>query len=440
MIGTRIANYLIQEKLGQGGMGVVYKAIDLNLDRPVAIKALPPELAHDPGLVERFRHEARALANLNHVNIATLYSLQEANGQYLMVMEYLEGIAFDRLIRQRTRIPCEEALCLFKQALLGIGFAHRHGIVHRDVKPSNIMSTSSGLVKVMDFGIAKVLGKERLTRTGAQMGTVAYMSPEQIRNEPVDARSDIYSLSVTLFEMLTGTLPFAAGSDFELMSAHLRTPPPKLSSFCPELAQPIEKAVLKGLEKKPADRFQTAEDFGAALELREAPARRVSPVLHSPPQPPRPAPAESPPPVSLAKPLSPPAVSLAKPLSPAQRSVVKHPLPNSPLPRPNSPLPAIPSPLPPRVTPLPRRRSPLYAFLSLAFGVAVLFALFFEGLLRESLPLLLASAVLLYFLPILIAAVLLKRNGAVVVKLNALRGWTGIGWIQAMKHALADDE
>lgn len=442
MIGTRVANYSIQEKLGQGGMGVVYKAIDLNLDRPVAIKALPPELARDPDLVERFRHEAKALANLNHVNIATLYSLQEANGQYLMVMEYLEGIAFDRLIQQRGRIPCDEAIRLFKQALLGIGYAHRRGVVHRDIKPSNIMLTSAGIVKVMDFGIAKVLGGQRLTRTGAQMGTVAYMSPEQIRNQPVDARSDIYSLSVTLFEMLTGRLPFAAGSDFELMSAHLQTPPPRLRQLCPDLGQSLESAVLRGLEKTPGMRFQTAEEFGAALEQRDGAPQRVSPAVaqqsaKAAPVPPAQAPAA----VSPAKPASPPAGSFAKPVSPPPRSVVKHASPPYQPGAGKSPVPADPA----RASPLShvrsrKGRSPVQAFLSLAFGVAVLFCLFFGGLYRESVPMLLACAVLLYFLPILIAAILLKRNGAAVVKLNALRGWTGIGWIQAMKQALANDE
>lgn len=431
MVGTRIANYLIQEKLGQGGMGVVYKAVDLNLERPVAIKALPPELAHDPGLVQRFRQEARALANLNHVNIATLYSLQEANGQYVMVMEYLEGTTFERLILQRGRIPCEQAINLFKQALLGIGFAHRHGIVHRDIKPSNIMWTNGGIVKVMDFGIAKVLGKERLTRTGAQMGTIAYMSPEQIRNETVDSRSDIYSLSVTLFEMMTGRLPFAFGSDFELMSAHLRTPPPRITQLCPDVSQRVEEAVLKGLAKDPGQRFQSAEAFGAALELRDAAERRGLPLAQPPPgaAPPSRAPSPrprvpSPPPRAPSPPPrvpSPPPASRAKsPVSPAASAVHRA--------------------SPPPVEPAYKRRSPLSAFLSLAFGVAMLFLLFIEGLLHESVGLLLACAVLLYFLPILIAAVLLKRNGAAVVKVNTLRGWTGIGWIAAMKLALAMDE
>ena len=212
MIGTRLANYLIQEKLGQGGMGVVYKAIDLNLDRPVAIKALPPELARDPGLVERFRHEAKALANLNHVNIATLYSFQETHGQYLMVMEYLEGIAFDHLIRQRGQVPCEEAIRLFKQALLGIGSAHRRGIVHRDIKPVNIMLTPRRNRESDGFRHRQSARREGPDQHRHANGDRGLYVPRQIRNEPVDARSDIYSLSVTLFEMLTGRLPFVAGT------------------------------------------------------------------------------------------------------------------------------------------------------------------------------------------------------------------------------------
>lgn len=436
MVGTRIANYLIQEKLGEGGMGVVYKGIDLNLDRPVAIKALTPELAQTPEAVERFRHEARALANLNHINIATLYSLQEVNGQYLMVMEYLEGDTFDRLICNRGRIPCAEATRWFKQALFGIGYAHAHGVIHRDIKPSNMMLTRSGIVKVMDFGIAKVLGRPRLTNTGSRLGTIAYMSPEQIRNEPIDPRSDIYSLSVTLFEMLTGRLPFSAASDFQLMSAHLTTVPPRLSSLCREISAPLEEAVLKGLAKQPAARFQTAEQFGAALDRIEVQALRAAPPpLREPVRPPPEPPTE---PVLQARPaaqfmprVSPPAPSLP-PVSPA-----RHVSPVSSLPG-RAPL---PSPPPRQSTTSARRaRYRAYGFLSLLFGIAVLVAMAYAGLRYENIGILLGCAVLLYFFPILIAAMLLKRNGPAVVRLNALRGWTGIGWIEAMKQALADDE
>lgn len=414
MVDTRVANYLIQQKLGQGGMGVVYKAIDLNLDRPVAVKVLTPELARERGLVERFRHEAKALANLNHTNIATLYSLQESAGQYFMIMEYLEGDTFDQLIQRRSRIASNDAIRWFKQALLGIGFAHRSGIVHRDIKPANIILTNVGIVKVMDFGIAKVLGNNRLTSSGTQMGTAAYMSPEQIRKEPVDARSDIYSLSVTLFEMVTGNLPFSCASDFEMMSAHLRMTPPRPSRFCADIPPVLEDAILLGLEKKPADRFQTAEAFGAALEKSVKP-----PPVRSEPM---------------------PVINPPEPVMPRRVS-----------PRPLVPRPSPPRPSPPRAAPPPRSVPPRASIarktryhtsgpLCLTLGIVIVFCLFFGGLYRESVGLLLACGVLFYFLPILIAAMLLKRNGAAVVKLNALRGWTGIGWIEAMKQALLDDE
>jgi len=410
MEGTHVANYLIQQKLGQGGMGVVYKAIDLNLDRPVAVKVLTPELARDGALVDRFRHEARALANLNHTNIATLYSLQEFGGQYFMIMEYLEGDTFDQLIHRRRRIPPDEAIRWFKQALLGIGFAHRRGIVHRDIKPANIMLTHGGMVKVMDFGIAKVLGNNRLTSSGTQMGTAAYMSPEQIRKEPVDARSDIYSLSVTLFEMITGNLPFSCVNDFEMMTAHLKMPPPRPSRFCPNVSPGLENAILQGLEKKPADRFQTAEALGAALE-KSAKSPEPSPVI------------------------DPPEAIAPRRLSP--RPVLPRPSPPRPSPR-NAAPPR--RSVPPRAPVARKTRYRTSGPLCLTFGVAIVFCLFFGGLYRESVGLLLACGVLFYFLPILIAAMLLKRNGAAVVKINMLRGWTGIGWIEAMKQALSDDE
>ena len=269
MIGTQVGNYRIVEKIGEGGMGVVYKAVEVSLDRAVAVKVLSPDLAGDQALIERFRSEARAQANLNHPNIATLYTFLTTSETSMMVMEFLEGETFDQLIRRRGLLPQEQAVPIFKQALLGIGFAHRQGIIHRDIKPSNIMLTKSGMVKVMDFGIAKVLGGQRLTQTGSRMGTVYYMSPEQIRNRPVDIRSDIYALGVTLYEMLTAHLPFESDSDFEIMSAHVNAPPPRPTLHYPYIPPGIEQAVLKALEKDPNARFQTVEEFGAALEHPE---------------------------------------------------------------------------------------------------------------------------------------------------------------------------
>ena len=266
MIGTEIASYRILEKLGQGGMGVVYKAVDTGLDRMVAMKVLNPDLSKNPELVERFRAEARAQANLNHTNLATLYAFMVHQGTAIMVMEFVEGETFAQIIRRRGPIPEVEAIPLFRQALLGIGYAHRAGILHRDIKPSNLMLNKNGLVKVMDFGIAKVIGARGMTRTGTQLGTLAYMSPEQIQNRNVDIRSDVYELGITLYEMLTGHLPFESDSEFQIMQDHVYTPPPPPSKYYPYINKGVENVILKSIEKNSDARFQTVEQFGAALE------------------------------------------------------------------------------------------------------------------------------------------------------------------------------
>ncbi len=261
-----IAGYRILEKLGEGGMGVVYKAIDTSLERQVAIKVLSSELSSNPELVQRFRAEARAQANLNHTNLATLYAFLVQDGSAAMVMEFIDGETFEQMILRRGPIPSEEAIPLFKQALLGIGYAHRAGIVHRDIKPSNLMVNRYGIVKVMDFGIAKVMGARGMTKTGTQMGTGWYMSPEQVLNKSVDIRSDIYSLGITLYQMLSANVPFQGDSDFAIMSQQVNSPPPPPTRFYPYIARSIEDAVLKALEKHPDARFQTVEEFGLALE------------------------------------------------------------------------------------------------------------------------------------------------------------------------------
>jgi serine/threonine protein kinase len=270
MIGMEIGSYRIIEKLGEGGMGVVYKALDTSLDRPVAMKVLSSDFSRNPELVERFRAEARAQANLNHTNLATLYSFLLHEGDAFMVMEYIEGETFEHMIRRRGPIPDSDAVPLFKQALLGIGYAHRCGIIHRDIKPSNLMLNKHGIVKVMDFGIAKVMGARSMTRTGTQMGTVAYMSPEQIQNRPVDIRTDIYALGITLYELLSGHLPFDSDSDFKVMQDHVATPPPLPTRFYPYIPKGLENVVLKALEKDPDARYQSVEEFGAALEHPES--------------------------------------------------------------------------------------------------------------------------------------------------------------------------
>jgi len=265
VIGTEIGNYRIVDKIGAGGMGVVYKAIDTQLDRVVAVKALNPELSANPTLLQRFRGEARAQAQLNHPNLATLYAFLVQDGVAYMVMEFVDGETFHAMLARRGPIPAAEAVPLFRQALAGIGQAHRLGIVHRDIKPSNIMLNREGVVKVMDFGLAKVAGDHGVTRTGVRLGTAYYMSPEQILVKPVDARSDIYSLGATLYEMLTARAPFQADSEYQILNDHVNTPPPPPSRLH-EMPSGIEHAVLKALAKNPDDRFQTVEQFSAALE------------------------------------------------------------------------------------------------------------------------------------------------------------------------------
>ena len=252
-------------------MGVVYKALDLSLDRLVAIKALSADLAHNSDLEQRFRSEARAQAKLNHVNLATIHAFLVERGCAWMVMEFIDGETIASMIERRGPIPSEAAVPLFRQALLGLGYAHRVGIVHRDIKPANLMVNRQGIVKVMDFGIARVVRERGITRTGNHLGTAAYMSPEQVSNQPVDARTDVYALGITLYEMLAGRVPFEGGSDFQVMTDHLNVRPPPPTQFYPHIPPVLVSAVLKALEKSPAMRFQTTEEFGAALERAERP-------------------------------------------------------------------------------------------------------------------------------------------------------------------------
>ncbi len=246
-------------------MGAVYKALDINLDRTVALRALNLDFNGNPDLEQRFRAEVKPLGNLNHTNLTTLYALIVEQGHPWIVTEFVEGETFQQMLQRRGPIPSEEAVALFRQALFGIGYAHRMGVVHRDIKPANIMLQRQGIVKVADFGLAKVLSARGVARAGARMGTPAYMSPELFLNRPVDVRSDIYSLGVTLYEMLAGKVPFSADNDYQVMSDHVNTPAPPLAQFSLNVPKTVEQAVLKALEKSPDARYQTVEEFGAAL-------------------------------------------------------------------------------------------------------------------------------------------------------------------------------
>src|SRR5690349_15819912 len=261
MIGNVVGSYKVTDKIGEGGMGAVFKGIDLMLEREVAIKMLRPELASQPDVVERFRAEAVTLAKLNHPNVATLYSFLRQGEDFFMVMEFVRGETLDSLVKRSGAMPCDRAIALFCQALEGIDHAHKMGIVHRDIKPANMMLTETGTLKVMDFGIARVLGTSRLTKVGHLIGTVEYMSPEQVRGEETDARSDIYSLGILLYEMLTGRVPFNSTSEYELMRCQIEAAPAPPRSHAPHIPLPVEQAIMRSLAKKRDARFQSASAF-----------------------------------------------------------------------------------------------------------------------------------------------------------------------------------
>src|SRR5215213_8713171 len=265
MGGQIIGKYKLVEKLGEGGMGEVYRGINMMVEREVAIKFLRPELAGQPQVVERFRSEAVTLAKLNHPNVATLYDFDRQGDSFIMVLEFVRGVTLDDVLQKRGAIPVDQAVPIFCQVLDGIQHAHDFGIIHRDIKPANMMLTERGNLKVLDFGIARILGTARMTRQGNIIGTIEYMSPEQVRGFETDARSDIYSLGMLLYEMLTGRCPFDIQNEFELMKAQIEqypVPPRQLNPAIPEV---VEQAIRRSIHKDPAQRFQSASEFRGFL-------------------------------------------------------------------------------------------------------------------------------------------------------------------------------
>ena len=260
--------YELHRRLGRGGMAEVYLARDQLLDRPVAVKVLFPALATDAGFVERFRREAQAAANLQHPNIVSVFDWGEANGTYFIVMEYVEGLTLAETLRDEGRLHPDRAAEITADIAAALGFAHRNGVVHRDVKPGNVLITRDGGVKVADFGIARAISDssdQNLTKTGSVMGTATYFSPEQARGAPVDPRSDLYSLGVVLYEMITGRPPFSGDSAVAIAYKHVQENPVPPRRVDPSLPETLEAICLKTLAKNPANRYPSAQDLRADL-------------------------------------------------------------------------------------------------------------------------------------------------------------------------------
>ena len=259
--------YELTHLVARGGMAQVYRAHDRLLERPVALKVLFPELSVDRAFVERFRREAQAAANLSHPNIVPVFDWGEDDGTYYIVMEYVDGEPLSQALRAGGPMPPSMVAHIGTRVADALSYAHRHGVVHRDVKPGNVLLTADRQVKVTDFGIARAVNtEESLTQTGAVMGTATYFSPEQAEGLGVDGRSDIYSLGVVLFEMVAGRPPFLGESPVAVASKHVREHPPQLRDLRPTVPAPLEAIIAKAMAKSVDHRYQSASEFRADLQ------------------------------------------------------------------------------------------------------------------------------------------------------------------------------
>ncbi len=258
--------YQVTHLIARGGMAMVYRAEDTLLSRAVALKILYPELSQDPLFVERFRREAQAAANLSHPNIVPVFDWGEDGGAYFIVMELVDGTSLAEMLRGGATLTAARSAQIVAQVAAALGYAHRSGVVHRDVKPGNILITRDGQVKVTDFGIAQAVSSEdHLAEAGSVMGTATYFSPEQAEGAAVDGRSDVYSLGVVLYEMLVGRPPFVGDSPVDVSAQHVRSAVPPLAQFSSTVPHDLEAIVMEALAKAPENRYQSADEMRADL-------------------------------------------------------------------------------------------------------------------------------------------------------------------------------
>lgn len=295
-VGQRVGDYEIVEILGAGGMGKVYKVRNVLSDRIEAMKVLLPDLQGDSQLADRFLREIKVQASLTHPNIAALHTALTFENQLLMVMEFIDGMSVEQMIGKGP-LPLPRALDYTIQVLQALGYAHSRGVIHRDIKPANMMVTRDGVVKLMDFGIAKMRADKRLTQTGHTVGSLFYMSPEQIRGDrELDPRADLYSLGVALYEITTGKRPFEGTSDYSIMAAHLQQNPVPPIQVDPSLPEMLNEIILMSIAKDPAGRFQSADAFRNALSnvlggiqgavtAKASPQPAAAPAAATPPPP-----------------------------------------------------------------------------------------------------------------------------------------------------------
>jgi len=283
-VGEKFGNFLIKSEIGRGGMGTIYQAVDMMLNRDVALKIIHPQLTDNEQLMERFKIEAMTQARMNHPHIVMIFSFNRIENDYVIAMEYVKGQSLKELLVEKKRLEVDAAIFYVRQVLDGLKYAHNRHVIHRDIKPANILIDHDNQVKLSDFGVAKIFGSQGLTKTGILIGTPWYTPPEQILGREIDFRADLYSLGISFYEMLTGRVPFDSqtNSEFQIQKAHLETPPPRPSMFNPDIGLRLEKYILKALQKKVEKRFQNATEMLEELDKLERDIARATVALTSP--------------------------------------------------------------------------------------------------------------------------------------------------------------